>query len=151
MWYTLHSNLVLFKYRTEDEADKISKLYIPIWFYSNKPTDEMAEAMGKLFTFQSGSIQMVKVNVVIIGCPFFTFQSGSIQIFLLRVIGWSMKTFTFQSGSIQIQPPYQDSYTLSIFTFQSGSIQIGMAVSSLTKNITLHSNLVLFKCIHHHL
>ena len=83
LWYkgeSLHSNLVLFKsdtgsnisngnirftfqsgsiqIKTQDGKEHtIDKLYIPIWFYSNKEVD-MADAILMSFTFQSGSIQI---------------------------------------------------------------------------------------------
>ena len=53
--------------------------------------------------------------------------------------------FTFQSGSIQICSFTLSSINSICFTFQSGSIQITIKTWYLTKYLTLHSNLVLFK------
>ena len=55
--FTLHSNLVLFKSYKTILRQLISKLYIPIWFYSNSVGRHRARD-AKNFTFQSGSIQM---------------------------------------------------------------------------------------------
>ena len=55
--------------------------------------------------------------------------------------------FTFQSGSIQIKMNFVLTVPFTYFTFQSGSIQIKDFSKSGKNNITLHSNLVLFKCL----
>ena len=59
----LHSNLVLFKLVLVSVACnvKYGKLYIPIWFYSNKNVHQK-RLKGSSFTFQSGSIQIRKAN-----------------------------------------------------------------------------------------
>ena len=54
------------------------KLYIPIWFYSN-PYRNLPLLTASVFTFQSGSIQIVLIIFSLLGPVNFTFQSGSIQ------------------------------------------------------------------------
>ena len=120
-------------------------LYIPIWFYSNIAA-ACAVCKFVIFTFQSGSIQII-LKVLSPSFPIiFTFQSGSIQIIIDKFGEVYYANFTFQSGSIQMGwilwkrevirflyipiwfysnlnksilfPPFKN------FTFQSGSIQI---------------------------
>ena len=77
---SLHSNLVLFKWKEAGKNDPYDFLYIPIWFYSNKsdsrandddvslyipiwfysnPVNFQTQKRLNVFTFQSGSIQMI--------------------------------------------------------------------------------------------
>ena len=121
------------------------KLYIPIWFYSNIAA-ACAVCKFVIFTFQSGSIQIMGLPQQLERLRIFTFQSGSIQIIIDKFGEVYYANFTFQSGSIQMGwilwkrevirflyipiwfysnlnksilfPPFKN------FTFQSGSIQI---------------------------
>ena len=77
-----------------------------------------------IFTFQSGSIQMMAAAVGPAILLFFTFQSGSIQIKSLPAVVIIVSIFTFQSGSIQMSSIKLTSISSFNFTFQSGSIQI---------------------------
>ena len=77
---TLHSNLVLFKFNNEDIPPLIkdfslhSNLVLFKWVgYTEKDTRD------KIFTFQSGSIQMMSLDGLLLLRLNFTFQSGSIQ------------------------------------------------------------------------
>ena len=79
----LHSNLVLFKLSFALSALASLILYIPIWFYSNIPAVLLIVRV-KLFTFQSGSIQMLAFSHSSTMYPTFTFQSGSIQMHLCK-------------------------------------------------------------------
>ena len=53
-------------------------LYIPIWFYSNVNL-HVYQIVLIIFTFQSGSIQIISGNATDAAVKAFTFQSGSIQ------------------------------------------------------------------------
>ena len=100
------------------------KLYIPIWFYSNIAA-ACAVCKFVIFTFQSGSIQII-LKVLSPSFPIiFTFQSGSIQIMGLPQQLERLRIFTFQSGSIQIIIDKFGEVYYANFTFQSGSIQMG--------------------------
>ena len=81
--YSLHSNLVIFKY-----FKKFVNYYIL-----------------KFFTFQSGYIQMIDVTANVPVIISFTFQSGYIQIMYKSCKVNLIDCFTFQSGYIQI---YED-------------------------------------------
>ena len=55
--------------------------------------------------------------------------------------------FTFQSGYIQIITGKSPTVWDKIFTFQSGYIQIVTNADDRNTQLTLHSNLVIFKCL----
>ena len=120
---TLHSNLVLFKCQSLFSSHILFYLYIPIWFYSNDQ-QRLAAAEAIFFTFQSGSIQMGRLQFIRRYNCYFTFQSGSIQINIGEFYYKYYKDFTFQSGSIQMIIYNFFKSFLLFFTFQSGSIQI---------------------------
>ena len=127
------------------QVPRYYRLYIPIWFYSNAIEEAKKRKMKEplhsnlvlfkstyfypiclspyIFTFQSGSIQMVSGQKNLRMHRHFTFQSGSIQIFSNNIFALSDYTFTFQSGSIQML------FNRSVKFFI----------------LSLHSNLVLFK------
>ena len=56
-------------------------------------------------------------------------------------------SFTFQSGYVQISSSGVHVSLPNNFTFQSGYIQIAMATQKTAGQKTLHSNLVIFKCL----
>ena len=100
--FTLHSNLVLFKYEQPfGYNDGVFGLYIPIWFYSNlsvagtlSVTEDALHSNLVLFKFVRDTKKKKSQA--------FTFQSGSIQILYVQYDRDYRDTFTFQSGSIQI-------------------------------------------------
>ena len=98
----LHSNLVLFKllYKSGVQTSNISLHSNLVLFKWKQRAD--------------------RTNL----CTVFTFQSGSIQIVLYLFENSSILSFTFQSGSIQIQGTCAPKFWYVNFTFQSGSIQI---------------------------
>ena len=98
------------------------------------------------FTFQSGSIQMFASQrrrharwQLYIPIWFYS-NKLTVLVFLVAV------NFTFQSGSIQMVKREIQVCLVQCFTFQSGSIQIGDNTDAKSPVISLHSNLVLFKC-----
>ena len=118
----LHSNLVLFKLSFALSALASLILYIPIWFYSNIPAVLLIVRV-KLFTFQSGSIQML----FCVNCLLFWYLY--IPIWFYSNIIFKI----FKSNTYNLYIPiwfYSNMYAISItikkciFTFQSGSIQI---------------------------
>ena len=126
---------------------RLSKcLYIPIWFYSNLFPDSLYTDPKELYIpiwFYSNTLN----SFVSLASLNFTFQSGSIQIDFRCVLWHSWRNFTFQSGSIQMILIIFIYSEVNIFTFQSGSIQMNYTDLIRFINITLHSNLVLFKWI----
>ena len=126
-------------------------LYIPIWFYSNSIRRYRVFSRGRtlhsnlvlfkwprkwlileslrIFTFQSGSIQIRAKRLYCRTIWNFTFQSGSIQMITQCVMNYVLTYFTFQSGSIQIKCPQIGLFSMLYFTFQSGSIQMIMLSS----------------------
>ena len=99
----------------------------------------------KIFTFQSGSIQIVTVSFNILFAQFFTFQSGSIQISVKQMFEFDKISFTFQSGSIQINQEKGINIENELYIpiwFYSNLTGITEIDNDIT---TLHSNLVLFK------
>ena len=120
--FPLHSNLVLFKLSFALSALASLILYIPIWFYSNIPAVLLIVRV-KLFTFQSGSIQML----FCVNCLLFWYLY--IPIWFYSNIIFKI----FKSNTYNLYIPiwfYSNMYAISItikkciFTFQSGSIQI---------------------------
>ena len=79
-----------------------SIIYIPIWFYSNKVSDD-STYIDSRFTFQYGSIQMVEDVSATNVYASFTFQYGSIQMKCSDDSTYVDSKFTFQYGSIQIE------------------------------------------------
>ena len=141
MYYSLHSNLVLFKFVKRKLALWCCLLYIPIWFYSNCLTSAVPP-ITIFFTFQSGSIQITIESRRAFRQAYFTFQSGSIQIRTAFEFQKGFGVFTFQSGSIQIFLSLHSNLVLFKwgkgkntifdainFTFQSGSIQIAKQIT----------------------
>ena len=142
---SLHSNLVLFKWWWEETFIRCQKLYIPIWFYSNgKPCINVQ--FVKIFTFQSGSIQIFLNTSIAFAITPFTFQSGSIQIILSYLLSRCCSIFTFQSGSIQIFP-FQRTFLRLYYPLHSNLVlfKSADAVKEQINKVALHSNLVLFK------
>ena len=78
-----------------------TKIYIPIWFYSNGKQCKIVEVDEK-FTFQYGSIQIKTKEFGDHVSNLFTFQYGSIQIDTITIRAYPLNEFTFQYGSIQI-------------------------------------------------
>ena len=105
-----------------DGAMLSGQLYIPIWFYSN-PSVCIAAAISFVFTFQSGSIQILTKSHP---CTVHATLHSNLVLFKFCFTDTSFQSFDF-------------------FTFQSGSIQINMAKRVNEGFETLHSNLVLFK------
>ena len=129
---------------------------------------EMKETVGIVFTFQSGYIQIQLLQSApptnqTLHSNLVTFKWTAWKVGI-----WDCRHFTFQSGYIQINyvTQYDSFYHLYIpiwlysnvtavavkpylffFTFQSGYIQIILFISSRHRLASLHSNLVIFKCI----
>ena len=99
--YTLHSNMVLFKYLFSNVSLETFLLYIPIWFYSNG-------------LWQTWCNQWF---VLYIPIWFYSNKDGVI-------VKLEIPSFTFQYGSIQIEPREMEKKRIPYFTFQYGSIQI---------------------------
>ena len=147
---------------------KSTELYIPIWLYSNLTLTSWIISMPTLHsnlvifkcmprTTPQGEFPTLHSNLVIFKCTrfgmfskfhqCFTFQSGYIQILSPYSIENNPICFTFQSGYIQMVDRWRPKKNGRTFTFQSGYIQ--MIVANIVDYITaisLHSNLVIFKC-----
>ena len=54
----------------------------------------------------------------------FTFQSGYVQMYKIDNLEWAWLTFTFQSGYVQIGLGRKHKADSRNFTFQSGYVQI---------------------------
>ena len=148
MYRALHSNLVIFKYNFVCIVFAPNVLYIPIWLYSNAPKNSLL-GFPKVFTFQSGYIQMLESVLTPCSNPalhsnLVIFKSDGhsvccIAIFLYIPI-WlysngnalepakALQNFTFQSGYIQINWKIRLLLSSLNFTFQSGYIQILLCV-----------------------
>ena len=120
-------------------------LYIPIWLYSNVKMGCWGKE-PKLFTFQSGYIQMVKLPFA---CCVAIYLYITIWLYsnikdIVSLIAWIL--FTFQSGYIQIGLGFQTGKV-------SKTLYIPIWLYSNPDNyfiqvlhyLTLHSNLVIFK------
>ena len=57
---TLHSNLVIFQHALKLMSLLETKLYIPIWLYSNQASSAVCTKFVETFTFQSGYIPTVE-------------------------------------------------------------------------------------------
>ena len=164
----LHSNLVIFKWIVRTIKYICTILYIPIWLYSNFVAVLLPSAITS-FTFQSGYIQIncsvtdkVKAfvplhsNLVIFKfttdvcfpdvCLSFTFQSGYIQI-VTRIRDTQGKRqlyipiWLYSNKFKDIKnPPFFKLY-IPIWLYSNGTTK---NVTD-NANITLHSNLVIFK------
>ena len=120
---TLHSNLVLFKWPWMVRKYRVSRLYIPIWFYSN-PCSSIKTAFNVFFTFQSGSIQINKLD------------DYTIRYTLLYIPIWFYSNGYYR----KLQRVYERSLHSNLVLFKS-CINFLWPFSTRT----LHSNLVLFK------
>ena len=102
LYYSLHSNLVIFKLNLTLSFFAVIYLYIPIWLYSNNTW--MYQRIYQIaFTFQSGYIQIKCVaiveQVIILYIPIWLYSNNAVLKLTLLY-----KSFTFQSGYIQIPP-----------------------------------------------
>ena len=143
--YTLHSNLVLFKYcqanLTGSPTSTLhSNLVLFKWYRGVNANFVEFTLHSNLVLFKYNRSNACGCSCNILYIPIW-FYSNNPDLFQCSGIC----TFTFQSGSIQIFQTLPHLYPIFTFTFQSGSIQ--MTSSKLSKQflITLHSNLVLFK------
>ena len=144
---TLHSNLVIFKCTRFGMFSKFHQCFTFQSGYIQILSPYSIENNPICFTFQSGYIQMVDRWRPKKNGRTFTFQSGYIQMGFDVVTLSSLIVFTFQSGYIQMGFDVVTLSSLIVFTFQSGYIQ--MIVANIVDYITaisLHSNLVIFKC-----
>ena len=102
---------------------RVSRLYIPIWFYSN-PCSSIKTAFNVFFTFQSGSIQINKLD------------DYTIRYTLLYIPIWFYSNGYYR----KLQRVYERSLHSNLVLFKS-CINFLWPFSTRT----LHSNLVLFK------
>ena len=78
-------------------------IYIPIWWYSNGINDISVCVDNDEFTFQSGDIQMIKLNGYHSNCICNLHSNLVIfKLILFLILVFSPIKFTFQSGDIQI-------------------------------------------------
>ena len=101
-----------------------TKLYIPIWLYSNLP----------LLTNDKLSFFLY--------IPIWLYSNK-----MVMLAGWQQSNFTFQSGYIQMRRAIVKLAINVCFTFQSGYIQMYRTAHKACGICPLHSNLVIFKSI----
>ena len=120
-------------------------LYIPIWLYSNNIA-EFGKVVRSIFTFQSGYIQMLLQSTTLFVLEYFTFQSGYIQIVRHSPYIQCIESFTFQSGYIQMI--WLRHYNIAKVLYIPIWLYSNMNLNSqkCLGNLSLHSNLVIFKC-----
>ena len=121
---TLHSNLVLFKYRWNIFSCQIHCLYIPIWFYSNQKILASRERITSLYIpiwfYSNGETFTDKIYVYHLYIPIWFYSNfgklngehnretplhSNLVLFKWIVRGYkdfSRYYFTFQSGYIQM-------------------------------------------------
>ena len=102
---------------------RVSRLYIPIWFYSN-PCSSIKTAFNVFFTFQSGSIQINKLD------------DYTIRYTLLYIPIWFYSNGYYR----KLQRVYERSLHSNLVLFKSCINFLWPFSTS-----TLHSHLVLFK------
>ena len=124
---------------------RVSRLYIPIWFYSN-PCSSIKTAFNVFFTFQSGSIQINKlddytIRYTLLYIPIWFYSNvyylkiqrvyeRSLNSNLVKLKWWKYLLFKFNTRTLHSN--------LVLFKFHFLNTHIHYYVS-------LHSNLVLFK------